>query len=378
MRALKLTKIENKFRPVIVSELGPIIPKTVIRAYSFGRKYFLEKYKEEPLPPPYIPPKQLERVLWGLTFRSPLMNAAGMFKNWELRNYERACCEGAGGFWNGTGTSDERAGNQINGIWHPFLSYPKSGAASNTLGLPNDGDKTNSHRINEIKGKHKIPIFQSLALSPSLREGEKFSELVKSMRLYESAGVDGIEQNESCPNTREKSSYEELEKRTKYMDEAFLRRRQRNLPVIFKLSTDTNPDDIPFILDLLFSHGYNGINLGNSSTNYGALRHFIDTSERKMFDYFTANFKGGITGRPLKEKSLALCARAAEYLKEGPPTQEFHVIRTGGIESHVDLIESDRAGVSLNQWFTGYWENFDMFGENVYKAILENYLAQRN
>jgi hypothetical protein len=57
-------------------------------------------------------------------------------------------------------------------------------------------------------------------------------------------------------------------------------------------------------------------------------------------------------------------------LKVEPTTQEFHVIRTGGIESKQDLEDSERAGISLNQWFTGYFENFARYGHNVYKQML--------
>ena len=30
-----------------------------------------------------------------------------------------------------------------------------------------------------------------------------------------------------------------------------------------------------------------------------------------------------------------------------------------------------RAGIPLNQWFTGYWEGFDRYGHDVYKRLYQ-------
>ena len=67
----------------------------------------------------------------------------------------------------------------------------------------------------------------------------------------------------------------------------------------------------------------------------------------------------------------------AEYLKSGSPSQEFHVIRTGGIETLQDIQDSERAGISLNQWFTGYFENFASHGHKVYEELFASYSSQQ-
>ena len=154
--------------------------------------------------------------------------------------------------------------------------------------------------------------------------------------------------NESCPNTEETPQTSGLVERLVYVQEHFLKRRTRRLPVIVKFSTDTLLEQVHPLLDLLFALGYDGVNFGNGSTKYGVRREQIAESERRAYDYFISTFCGGVTGRPLKETSLELAACAADYVKQGPPLQEFHVIRTGGSETRADIHASDRSCISLN------------------------------
>ena len=209
--------------------------------------------------------------------------------------------------------------------------------------------------------------------SSDLDRESKLIYLVKSMFLYTQAGVDFIEINESCPNTeRTKSQDSTLEDRLKYIKENFLDKRQRRLPVIVKFSNDTSLEQVPELLDLLFELGYDGVNFGNTSTNYKKRRIGISPSETKLYDFFTNTFGGGVSGRPLRESSLELCTKAVQHLKERDPKQDFHVIRTGGIETAEDIRQSEEAGIKLNQWFTGYFDNFALHGHNLYRELYKS------
>lgn len=349
-------------------------------SYSRVRPYFLKKLKEEIPNESYSPPKNLSKVLWGIKFKSPIMNAAGMFKNGEC--YLMVANQGAGAYLAGTGTWNQRVGNEKNGIHLPFLPYPRSHASSNWLGLPNDGDATNYRRVSTIR-VNECPVGWSVMGSPDFKGQERLQNLVEGMKRYEHFGVDFLELNESCPNTsNSRPQDDDLANRLKYVQEHFLDKRALNkstsrmIPAIVKFSNDTPVQQIPFLLDLLFELGYDGVNFGNTSTDYARRRELIHSSERRLYDFFTTSKEfgvgGGISGRPLKESSLELASRAVEYLKQGPPSQEFHVIRTGGIESKQDLEDSERAGISLNQWFTGYFENFARYGHKLYKKVLES------
>ncbi len=367
MRATDLARWERRLR----RWLTRLPPETVVREYSAGRLGFLERLREEVVQTPFTPPEELKRELWGIPFRSPIMNAAGMFKNGDC--YAMVANQGAAAYHGGTGTWNGRTGNDKNGIHLPFVPYPKSGAGSNWLGLPNDGDELNARKATFLERVAGTPIGWSVMGSPDLQGEEKLRHLVKSMILYEKAGVDFLEINESCPNTGHgKPQDDDLANRLRYIKTHFLDRRERRLPVIVKFSNDTELEQLPALLDLVFKCGYDGVNFGNSSTKYTLRREKIAEKERALYDYFTQTFGGGITGRPLKESSLELAARAVEYTKAGPPAQEFHVIRTGGIESWNDIQASEAAGIKLNQWYGGYFENFALHGHAVYKELFAN------
>ena len=190
------------------------------------------KLKEESSCEHYINPN-LSRELWGIKFRSPIMNAAGMFKNGEC--YEMVAKQGAGAYLGGTGTWNPRNGNERSDISLPFAPYPRSHAASNWLGFPNEGDLINAKRASKLERIVGCPVGWSVMGSPDYQGEEKLRNLVKGMWLYKEAGVDFLEINESCPNTSHKQDVG-LESRLKFVKENFLDQRKRVLPVIVKFS----------------------------------------------------------------------------------------------------------------------------------------------
>ncbi len=366
MKATTLAKLERRIRAIAV--LLP--PKFVVSTYSKGRLDFLKKLEKDIPEYNYIPDEKYSRVLWNIKFRSPIMNAAGMFKNAE--SYNVVARQGAAAYLGGTGTWNPRQGNEKEGVYLAFAPYPRSHSASNWLGLPNDGDEINSKRAKNLDRISDCPIGWSIMGSPDLKGEEKLKYLVNGMKLYEKAGIDFLEINESCPNTAHgKPQDDNLVNRLKYIKEHFLDQRTRNLPAIVKFSNDTKVEQISMLLDILFEFGFDGVNFGNTSTDYERRRKEIAESEKKLYDFFTKTFGGGVSGKPLKESSLELASRAVQYLNAGKPQQEFHIIRTGGIETLKDILDSEQAGISLNQWFTGYFENFSLYGHDLYRKLLE-------
>ena len=373
MRAAKLAGWDRRLRPLITR----LPPRTVVSRYSRGRLGFLSLLNDEDPPKPYIPSEHLGRVLWGINFRSPIMNAAGMFKNGEC--YAMVNNQGAAAFLGGTGTFNPRFGNEEDGIYLPFVPYPRSGAASNWLGLPNDGDIVNAARVSEIERVSDCPVGWSVMGSPDFEGEEKLNKLVQGMEFYEAAGVDFLEINESCPNTAHgKPQDDDLFDRLLYVKQNFLDsrvifNRDRPIPVVIKFSNDTEVAQVKPLLDMLFDLGYDGVNFGNTSTDYKRHREAIVLGERRLYDFFTTDeafgVGGGVSGRLLKQDSLELAATAVQHVRAGPPSQEFHVIRTGGIESWDDIRQSENEGISMNQWFTGYWEAFAKHGHDVYKSL---------
>ncbi len=311
---------------------------------------------------------EFSTTLWGINFRLPLLNAAGMFKDGQ--GYDVVSSLGAGGYIGGTSTSGVRDGNIIHGIRHPFISLHQSNIAVNYLGLPNLGDAllhTKTITSQKISG---CPIGWSLMRDPLLTEKEGVTELINSLFLYEqNPHIDFIEINESCPNVKLHNTSVDFENRLQYVAKHFLQKRTRHLPVIVKISNDVSIDALPNILNILFKYKFDGINIGNTSTNYEDAIKYIAKDDVSLFKYFTKNFGGGVSGKYLQSNSLFLCTEAVKYKNTQNLDYEFHVIRTGGVASYEDVLLSKQYGISLNQWYTGFFSNYILHGNDVYNNI---------
>ncbi|MCU0425547.1 MAG: hypothetical protein MUF71_07970 [Candidatus Kapabacteria bacterium] len=358
-----IARLDHIARPFMVH----LPPQMATHVYSSGRNVFLSALASEKPAPQHVP-EEHRRTLWGLHFRAGLLNAAGMFKNGE--SYDVAFRQGAGGYLAGTTTAHPRTGNTRNGITKPFAPYPRSRAASNWLGLPNDGHAAVAKRLAAFERHEDFPIGASLMTAPESSGKAALEELVKGMRLYAEARVDFLEINESCPNVAHgSSSLEAITERLEYISIEFLRKRSDALPVVVKFSTDTAKADVEPLLRILCTLGFDGVNFGNTSINYAVHRTALHSDEQALFDYFTQTFGGGVSGEPLRASSLDLVRFANDILRQNPPSQEFHIIRTGGVASQLDMEESFSAGASLCQWYTGYFERFAEDGHRLYARL---------
>ena len=367
-----IARLDSRFR----KPLTRLLPASILtKLYSFGRSGFVSRLaRDEPIPVS-VPPA-LSREVWGIAFRSPIFNAAGMFKNAEA--YRTMYLQGAGAFLAGTTTCRPRVGNQLNGIKHPFLPYPASGAASNWLGLPNRGHRAVAAEIAKFERFAGFPIGVSISATPGLERSEQISGIVDGIKAYRDAGVDFIELNESCPNTEAgDSGVGEIEYRLATIANELERLAigRKRVPIIVKFSTDLAIADVPEVLALALKYCYAGTNLGNTSVRYAELREAIDAAEQRCFDFFTTAFGGGVSGRPLKQRSLALIAEAHTWASRNANGPEFRLVRVGGVEHPGDVRESISHGAALVQWYTGYFEAFSKVGHAVYADMYRGVLA---
>lgn len=347
-----------------------------ISFYSNQKKKFLKKLSNDYTNFEIRNIKSKPVTLWDIEFKTPLFNSAGMFKYSE--GYYTVAMQGAGAWLAGTYTTQKRIGNIKNGVLHPFLPLPNSQTSINWMGLPNEGIELAAKKISQLERFNNTPIGVSVSADPGMKKEEVLPRLIEGLKLLEAANVDFIELNESCPNVSSEHSLvldkldPELVERMEYISKNFLNKRNRNLPLILKLSNDTDSSLIPHFIDLSIELGFDGINLGNTSTDYSNLKQNLNVRERKLFNYFTNIYGGGVSGKNLKEKSKILCKLASEHIQNKNLSKEFHIIRTGGIETAEDIKASKDIGVSLNQWYTAYFENFGIKGHNIYQDLSSN------
>lgn len=365
MTAFFLSRAYHKLLPII--RRLPL--QTQIKIAAMGREYFMQKFVSAPKTIPYVPDHKLAIKMWGINFRTPIANAAGMFKNGD--GYDMAASIGAGAYIGGTSTANRRFGNKKHGIMTPFIHLPKSGLTINWLGLPNYGDEILSQKIltkNKIWG---CPIGWSIMRSPDYYERKGLDKLIEGLWLYHgNLQIDFIEINESCPNIELDNTH--IVERLEIISREFLAKRQRHLPVVIKLPHNLNVDILEDLIVHLVRLNYDGVNIGNSSALYGEIRNNLDPRDYAMFDYFTTEFGGGCSGLALKKNTLKLCAHAVKVVHNLSPMHEFHVIRTGGISSHADLEKSRQAGISFNHWYSGFFDSYSRVGDKVYQKLFVN------
>lgn len=357
--------------PLVLSKLYHASHKVVdllsesqqVKIASAGRKLFMQQFACQKIAKPVIPADELALDLWGINFRSPIMNSAGMFKNGEA--YDVVAALGAGAYIGGTSTANPRSGNSKHGINLPFITFPRSEVAINWLGLPNLGDEILAQKIITPQKIAGCPIGWSLMRSPDFTEAEGLNKLIASLwKYHDNAQIDFIEINESCPNV--KNGGGSIIPRLEIISREFLAKRSRHLPVVVKLSNDLTYESVEQIIDALVRLNFDGINLGNTSTNYGLMRSRLLPEEKELYDYFTHEFGGGVSGSCLKDNSLQLCTIAAERLAQLKPVQEFHIIRSGGVNCWEDVRQSQQHGAKLSQWYTGFFSQYNKLGNQVY------------
>ena len=341
--------------------------RLAVKLHSWGRLKFMQKLASHQYETQFILPQNLEKTLWGIKFRTNILNSAGMFKSGEC--YDLVAAQGAGGYLGGTSTHNMRIGNLRNGIKQPFISLADAKLALNFLGLPNKGDRVLVDKqitANKISG---CPIGWSLMRSPDFEDIVALDKLIESLQWYQAKSeIDFIEINESCPNVAHSSG--DVFDRLEIIARQFLRERTRNLPVIVKFSNDILPEQLNSLLEHLVRLRFDGVTLGNTSTNYAQYANLPRDNAKKLYDYFTKEFGGGLSGNILKRNSLQLCESAVKYVQQLKPNHEFHVIRSGGIDCAEDLFQSERAGIALNQWYTGYFSNYINHGDDIYANLL--------
>ncbi len=365
-----LAKIDYTLRPIIIANF----PELAVKLYSKGKRKFISEFVHSDIPKQDInfSPKEL----WGINFRLPLFNSAGMLK-YGLGYYQMANL-GAGAVLFGTTTSKPRNGNNKNGVLHPFIPLPKSGLAINWMGLPNKSHLETAKVIAQYDKIDGCPIGASASTDPLMEEKDALKGLVEGLFAYENASVDFIEINESCPNvehthgSKDESGLDsDLVRRLHFISENYLIKRKRNVAIIVKLSNETEQQLLEPMLNLLIELGFDGINIGNTITNYNEIMKSVNTNEKEAFRKFTSEYGGGVSGEYLKEMSYNNCRILSELLSKRELKKEFHIIRTGGVSIKEDLDKSMEVA-SLAQWYTGFFSGLSERGWGVYGKVLSN------
>ena len=288
--------------------------------------------------PEPISAPELESVLWGLKFPSPVGLAAGFDKNAEVI----APCLNLGfGFVEaGTVTPKPQHGNPKPRIFRD----PLNKAVINRMGFPGLGMnafKENMEGFLAGKTRHSKHPRGIVGINIGMNKDQSAPEQDYSILIQRlGAMADYLTVNISSPNT---PGLRDLQRREPLLQLLGKLKEQRAEscgdhppPLLVKFAPDLTEDQQQEMAETALEAGIDGIVLTNT------------TLERP--NYLSAGFaeeKGGLSGQPVKALSLQIL-KNFHRLTEG----KIPLIGVGGISTGQDAYERLRAGASLVQLYS--------------------------
>ena len=272
--------------------------------------------------------------LWNLEFPNPIGLAAGFDKNALALQAWPAL--GFGFVEIGSVTAHAQPGNPKPRLFR----LPEDGAIINRMGFNNHGARVIAARLELWRhefGKLPVPLGINLGKSKIAPLEDAPADYVSSLeRLYDHG--DYFVVNVSSPNTpnlRELQDRDKLEGLLKAVMD-FVKAQAQAKPVLLKVAPDLSFDQLDEILSLLEAHKLSGIIATNTTLSRDGLSTRITES-------------GGLSGRPLKARSLEILTHLAHQTNGRLP-----IISVGGISSADDAQKRLDAGASLVQVYTGW------------------------
>ena len=121
------------------------------------------------------------------------------------------------------------------------------------------------------------------------------------------------------------------------------------IPIVVKISPDVSDNQVNFISEILLKYKVSTIIVSNTTED-----------NRKNLQNISKHQKGGLSGKPLEEKSNILIAKFYNLLKG-----KTQIIGVGGIDSGISAYKKFLAGANYIQLYTG----MDFQGPNIVGKI---------
>ncbi len=286
-------------------------------------------------PAPSINDKALEVALWGLKFSNPIGLSAGFDKNAEVIG--PALKLGFGFVEAGTVTPKPQAGNPRPRVFRD----PANEAVINRMGFPNEGASVFKRNLERFLRQSQKPSgIIGLNIGMNKDQADPASDYTALVRLL-GPMADYLTVNISSPNTPGLRDLQKREPLTALLNAIMETRREtcpdKQPPLLVKLAPDLTMEQQEELAGTLMDCKVDGVILTNT------------TLDRP--DYLSPDFreqKGGLSGKPVREKSTALI-RNFYKLTDG----KLPIIGVGGISSGADAYEKIKAGASLVQIYSG-------------------------
>lgn len=322
----------------------------------FTKKFFSSQFS--------ILHPQLEKNVFGLTFKNAVGLAAGFDKNAKYLTELEVL--GLGFIEIGTVTPLPQKGNDRPRLFR----LPKDKALINRMGFNNDGVEIIAKRLKKWKEGKEAHNYKTLPTNYKLIIGgnigkNKYTPNEDAWKDFEICFkklfdfVDYFVVNVSSPNTpglRELQQKDSLEKILSHLKK-HNDQQQIQKSILLKISPDLNKAEIDEIIDLALKIKLDGFIVANTTIS----RESLKTSDKKV----QAIGSGGLSGKPLQKKSTELL----QYISD-KANNKIPIIASGGIFAGSDALEKMKAGASLVQVWTGLIYE----GPGIVKKICRSFL----
>jgi len=259
---------------------------------------------------------------------NPIGMAAGFDKNAEV--YNALFKLGFGFVEVGTITPLKQYGNPKPRVFR----LVEDEALINRLGFNNHGAEIVKDRIKRNK---KLGLL-GINIGPNKDSSDRLNDYLIGLKtFYDDA--DYITINISSPNTENLRSFHEGNKLQDLLKSIMTERKnlKSNVPIAVKVSPDISEEQVSQITEILLEHEIKAIIVSNTSE---ATRDKLGNIQRHQ--------KGGLSGKPIEEKSNILINKFYKLLKG-----KIKIIGVGGVDSGQAAYDKFIAGADFIQLYTG-------------------------
>ena len=266
--------------------------------------------------------------IFGKDLDNPIGMAAGFDKNAEV--YNALFKLGFGFVEVGTITPLKQYGNPKPRVFR----LVEDEALINRLGFNNHGAEIVKDRIKRNK---KLGLL-GINIGPNKDSSDRLNDYLIGLKtFYDDA--DYITINISSPNTENLRTFHEGDKLQDLLKSIMEEKKNlnSNIPIAVKVSPDISEDQVSQISEILLEHEIKAIIVSNTSE-----------ANRDKLGNIQRHQKGGLSGKPIEEKSNILINRFYKLLKG-----KIKIIGVGGVDSGQTAYNKFLAGADFIQLYTG-------------------------
>ena len=266
--------------------------------------------------------------LFTKDLENPIGMAAGFDKNAEV--YNSLFKLGFGFVEVGTITPLKQFGNPKPRVFR----LVEDEALINRLGFNNLGSKNVVDRIKS----NKQTGFLGINIGPNKDSNNRLEDYLDCFKIFQDV-ADYITINISSPNTEDLRSFHDQMKLNELLQTINKEKQILNsrIPIAVKVSPDIDDQEIKKITEVLLSNHIEAVIISNTSDSS---RDFLRNTQKYQ--------KGGLSGKPIEEKSSKLINKFYKVLGG-----RIKIIGCGGVDSGKSAYEKFLAGANYVQLYTG-------------------------